>query len=87
MIVAQNRGVGFSQILDLLMAAGASRAHVEAFLAADFDGRGSARDQIVADMTNELMGALGQAGQQSAADVKRVRERGQWTGYDQPPRA
>ena len=68
------------------MASGASRPQVEAFLTADPDGRGCARDRIAADMTNELMNALGQTGRQSAADVKRARERGQWVGYDQPPR-
>jgi len=85
LVVSTNRGLGFSEIFDLLIATGASPAQVDLFLAADPDGRGSARDQIAADMTNQLMGALGQPGHQSAADVKRARQRGQWTQYDQRP--
>jgi hypothetical protein len=37
-------------------------------------------------MTNDLMAAFGQATRQSAADVKRIRERGNWMGLDQRPR-
>jgi hypothetical protein len=84
-LVTENRGVGLSEILDLLVSTGASRPHIDAFLAADPEGRGSIRDQVVADATNELMGALGLAARQTPADVKRVRERGSWKGYDKRP--
>ena len=74
-------------MMDAFIATGAARAHVERFLEADPDGAGSIRDQIAADMTNALLHALGQPARQSAADVKRLRERGGWVHLDQPPRA
>lgn len=85
-IVTDNRGLGLSQILDLLIATGATREHIEAFLAADNRGGGTVRDGIIADVTNELMGALGQTGQQSVNEVKRLRERGLWVSYGERPR-
>ncbi|MBI4518843.1 MAG: hypothetical protein HY699_23870 [Deltaproteobacteria bacterium] len=85
-VVAANRGQGLSHTLDLLIATGVPAAHIEKFLAAEPDGHGSIRDQIVADMTNELMHALGQPSAQTAADVKRARTRGQWHAYGQRPR-
>jgi hypothetical protein len=84
-VVAANRGAGLSLILDLLLATGAPRAHIEAFLAADPEGAGSIRDQIVADMSNELLQAFGQPSRQSAAEVKRIRERGAWSRYGGRP--
>jgi hypothetical protein len=84
-IVAANRGAGLSVILDLLIASGVPREHIAAFLAADPGGRGTIRDQIIADMTNELMAALGQSSAQTAAGVKRLRERGAWSIYDRRP--
>ena len=73
-------------MLDFLAATGVPRHAIERFLEADPDGRGSVRDQIAADMTNQLLEALGQRGRQSVADVKRIRERGGWTALDRRPR-
>jgi len=84
-VVRDSRGQGLSGILDRLIATGASQAQIETFLDAEREGGGSVRDQIVADMTNHLMGALGQSSGQRAADVKRIRARGGWRRYDQRP--
>lgn len=84
-VVLANRGTGLSSILDRLIATGAPRTHIDAFLEADPEGAGSIRDQIVADMSNDLMRALGQNSEQTAADVKRLREGGAWDRYDQRP--
>ena len=58
---------------------------IEKFLEADPYGQGSIRDQITADMTNDLMRALGNDTRQTAADVKRIRERGNWVNLDRRP--
>lgn len=84
-VVLANRGAGLSSIVDRLVATGAPRAHIDAFLEADPEGSGSIRDQLVADMSNELLRALGHSRRQTAADVKRLREGGAWAHYDQRP--
>jgi hypothetical protein len=67
-------------------ATGIDRAAVERFLDSEpSKGDGSIRDQIAADMSNQLLDALGQRPEQSGAEVKRLRERGQWRSYDQRP--
>jgi len=63
-------------MLDLLVATGAPQRTIKRFLDADPNGHGSVRDQIAADMTNQLLEAFGQRTRQSVADVKRIRERG-----------
>lgn len=73
-------------LMDLFIASGAPREKVEKFLNGDPDGAGTVRDQIAADMTNQLMQALGQRSRQTASDVKRIRERGGWVGLDRRPR-
>ncbi len=73
-------------MLDRFVAAGVPQAKVERFLDADPNGAGTVRDQIAADMTNQLLEALGQRGRQSATEVKRLRERGGWTSLGQRPR-
>jgi hypothetical protein len=68
------------------VALGIGREAIERFLDADLrGGRGSVRDQIAADMSNELLAALGQGSGQSGGDVKRLRERGAWRDYDRRP--
>lgn len=67
------------------MATGAPSDKIERFLAADPKGDGTVRDHIAADMTNELMQALGNDTRQSGADVKRIRERGNWVNLDRRP--
>jgi len=73
-------------MFDSLMATGVPRPAIERFLDADPNGQGSVRDQIVADMTNQLLETLGQRSRQSVADVQRIRKRGGWTALDRPPR-
>jgi hypothetical protein len=73
-------------MMDAFVASGVSQEQVEKFLNADPDGSGPIRDQIAAEMTNQLMEALGRPSRQSAADVKRIRERGGWLGLDRRPR-
>lgn len=72
--------------MDLFIASGASRERIEGFLNADPHGTGPIRDQIAADMTNQLMEALGHRSRQNARDVKRIRERGGWMVLDRRPR-
>jgi hypothetical protein len=74
------------RLLVAFEATGIERAAVERFLEAEpsKDG-GSIRDQIAADMSNQLLQAFGQRPEQSRGEVKKLRERGQWRSYDQPP--
>jgi hypothetical protein len=81
-----HRGADMGTMMDVFMASGVPRPKVEKFFDADLNGAGTVRDQIAADMTNQLLGALGQRGRQTAGDVKRIRERGGWTRLDQRPR-
>jgi hypothetical protein len=81
-----HRGADMATILDCLVATGAPRRTIERFLDADPNGRGSVRDQIAADMTNQLLEALGQRPRQRVADVRRIRKRGGWTALDHRPR-
>jgi hypothetical protein len=72
----QGLGSGFSfrDLLDTLMATGASNAKIEKFLETDLRGQGSIRDMITARMTNELARTVGQATDTDAEKVKRIRE-------------
>jgi len=72
--------------MDLFIASGVPRDKVEKFLNTDARGHGTIRDQIAADMTNQLLEALGQRSRQTAGDVKRLRERSGWVGLDRRPR-
>jgi hypothetical protein len=74
------------RLLAAFEATGIDRAHIERFLEAEPSKDGaSIRDQIAADMSNQLLEALGQPPEQSGAEVKKIRERGQWRSYDQRP--
>jgi hypothetical protein len=44
------------------------------FLKADPNGSGSIQDQVTAEMTTELMKVMGISGQQTAKEVKRIRD-------------
>ena len=82
----QQRGEGMRRLLDALSATGASPEKIERFLDAEpCQGGGTIRDLMAAEMSNQLLAALGQRPTQSGADAKRLRERGAWRGYDQPP--
>jgi hypothetical protein len=72
-------------MMDAFIASGAAQAQIEKFLEADPEGTGSIRDQIAADMTNQLLGALGQRNRQTPQTVRRLRERGAWRTFDRRP--
>jgi len=73
-------------LLDAFGATGVDPDKIRRFLEGEPDrAGGSIRDRIAADMTNELLGALGQAGRQSGEEVKRLRQRGLWKTFDQRP--
>jgi hypothetical protein len=84
-VFEQHRGLDFRGMMQLLVDTGVDADAIERFLEADPDGAGSIRDQITADMTNDLMRALGNDTRQTAADVKRIRERGNWVNLDRRP--
>src|SRR5262249_49330452 len=85
-VFTTHRGADMGTLMDVFLATGAPGEKVEKFLNADPQGSGTIRDQIAADMTNELLEALGQTGRQTAGDVKRIRERGGWVSLDRRPR-
>ena len=68
------KGFSFREMLDTLMATGASNERIEHFLDADVGGRGSIRDHITARMTNDLARMVGQPADTDAAKVKAIRE-------------
>jgi hypothetical protein len=81
-----NRGAGMRVLLAALRGSGVGSDKVERFLAAEpAPGAGAIRDQIAADMTNQLLEALGQGGRQTSAEVKRLRVRGLWRTYGRRP--
>lgn len=76
-LYARHRGeLGLSQLVDCFIATGVARTKIEAVLAADPEGEGALRDRITADMANRLLAEMGVAPGQTAADVRRLRERG-----------
>jgi hypothetical protein len=82
----EHRGAGMRVLLAEFRQTGVAPEKIERFLNAEpAYGQGAIRDQIAADMTNQLLDALGQGGRQTRADVKRLRERGAWKGFDRPP--
>jgi hypothetical protein len=78
--------IGPLQFLDLFIETGLPREKIEAFLAADPYGEGSVRDRILADMSTELLGAMGVHAPQRAHDVKRLREKGEWQNLGERPK-
>lgn len=61
-------------------------AKIERFLDAEMTrGGGSIRDQVAADMANQLLAALGREPSQTAAATKRLRDRGGWRNLDRRP--
>ena len=52
---------------------GVAKEKIMTFLKADPDGQGSVQDQVTAEMTTELMKVMGISGQQTAEEVKRIR--------------
>ena len=73
--VCELRGkVSFGQFLDGLEQTGIDKEKILRFLKADPDGAGSIQDQVTAEMTSELMKVMGISGQQTAEEVKRIRD-------------
>ena len=66
------------QFLDLFIETGLSREKIEAFMNADPHGYGSVKDQITADMSTELLAAMGISVKQTAQDVKQLRQKDNW---------
>lgn len=74
------------RLLEALRATGANPVKIERFLNAEpRRGQGTIRDLMAAEMSNQLLAALGQPATQRASDAKRLRERGTWRTYDQRP--
>ncbi|HEX2933062.1 MAG TPA: hypothetical protein VHV54_25260, partial [Candidatus Binatia bacterium] len=53
---------------------GIDKEKILRFLKANPDGAGSIQDQVTAEMTSELMKVMGISGQQTAEEVKRIRD-------------
>jgi hypothetical protein len=82
----EHRASGMRRLLDELLATGAGPGKIERFLAAEpRPGEGTIRDLMAAQMSNQLLAALGQAPTQNGSDAKRLRERGGWRAYDRRP--
>jgi hypothetical protein len=84
-VYEENRGADFGTMIELFTATGVDMGQIERFLDAEIDAAGTVRDHIAASMMNDLMSALGSDVRQTAADVKRIRERGNWTNLDRRP--
>ncbi len=75
--VEELRGrVGYGEFLDGLEATGVAKEKILIFLTADPYGEGSVQDQVTAEMTTQLMKVMGLPGEQTPAEVKRIRESG-----------
>jgi len=73
--VRELRGrVGYGEFLDGLEGTGVAKEKIMLFLKADPNGSGSIQDQVTAEMTTELMKVMGIGGQQTAKEVKRIRD-------------
>ena len=82
----ENRGAPLHAMLPLLVAAGGSEDRLRAFLASDPDGSGAIEDRIAADMANQLFSGFGgTAGRQTPEEVRRLRQRGAWKTFGEPP--
>lgn len=82
----ERRGAGMGELLECFLATGATPEKVEAFLAHPCGPGGvTVRDQIAADMTNQLLEAMGRPASQHGDTVRRLREKGAWRAYDRRP--
>lgn len=73
--VEQLRGrVGYGEFLDGLQQTGVAEEKIMRFLKADPEGNGSIQDRMTAEMTTELMRAMGISGRQTTQEVKRIRD-------------
>ena len=69
--------VGFTELLDRLEETGVPPEKIMRFLRANPDGRGSVRDRLTADMTNDLLKVMGINERQTPDDVERIRKSGE----------
>ncbi len=69
--------VGFSELLDRMEETGVRPEKIMQFLKTDPDGRGSVRDRMTAEMTNELLKVMGINERQTPDDVGRIRKSGE----------
>jgi hypothetical protein len=60
-------------MVDLFVAEGLTREHVDVVLDAEIAGQPTLRDQMTSNIANALMRNLGMPGRQSPDDVRRVR--------------
>lgn len=74
-VVQKSKGeVGFSQLMDELIATEISRDHIKVFLQSDPHGKGSILDQITAQLTNDLAQGMGVKDKDMTPDdVRRIR--------------
>jgi len=69
-----------------LDASGVATDKIDRFLDSELEAGGATvRDQIAADMANQLLAALGREPSQTAAGTKVLRERGDWRSLDRRP--
>jgi hypothetical protein len=74
------------RLLAVFGASQVDREQIDRFLDAEPKrGQGTIRDHIAAEMTNQLLGALGRGATQDAVKTKKLRELGAWRTYDQRP--
>ena len=84
----QHRQQGMRSLLEAMRATGATPDKIDRFFAAEpRRGAGTIRDLVAAEMSNQLLAAIGQRPTQSGAEAKRLRERGTWRDYDRKPDA
>jgi len=73
-------------LLSDLAASGVAPDQIERFLDSELEAGGATvRDQIAADMANQLLAALGREPSQTASGTKVLRDRGAWRGLDRRP--
>jgi len=83
--------VGWTELIDIFVAKGLTKAEVDLVLDKEIDGAATLRDRLTSRMANELMRGLGMPGRQSPEDVRRVRlgltlnPQGSWCAAEEPP--
>jgi hypothetical protein len=79
------RNLGMFQVLGVLRSSGVSEEKLVRFLRYEpRSGSGSVQDQMAADLSNDLLAAFGNRAR-SIDEVRELRRRGVWRGYDQCP--
>jgi hypothetical protein len=82
--------LGWTELIDIFVDEGLTKAEVDRVLDAEIDGAPTLRDRLTSRMANELMKSLGMPGRQSPEDVRRVRlglasgGQGTWSAGEKP---